>query len=107
MSNFTDELLKKLTYHKSMTSTEIAFENLKKMHPSLSESNPFAIAYMACNPALPEEERENLKKCFKLAMEIEQKKLEETISRFNMEREVNDYIHRYENSDVNESKCDN
>jgi hypothetical protein len=84
MSSFSKSLLDRITYHTQIASTEIAFENLKKMHPSCTESDPFALAYMASNPAIPEEEREILKECFRRTVESEQK----TLQRFLADREV-------------------
>lgn len=83
MSSFSKSLLDRITYHTQIASTEIAFENLKKMHPSLTESDPFALAYMASNPAIPEEEREILKECFRRTVESEQR----TLQRFLAERQ--------------------
>jgi hypothetical protein len=65
MSEFAKELLKK--YNKSPS--EIAFENLQKIDSKLNPDNIFALAYMACNPALDEEEREIFKECLKIKIE--------------------------------------
>lgn len=127
-SAFAKSLLDRITYHTQVASTEIAFENLKKMHPSFTESNPFALAYMASNPAIPEEEREILKECFRRTVESEQR----TLQRFLKEREIqlnnvivngdvnvsnnyiatssaidNDNICRHENSDIDVTVSDN
>jgi hypothetical protein len=67
-----------------MAGTEIAFENLKKLHPSLDSNNPFALAFLSCNPDLSEEDRSILRECFKKAMEREQKLLENTIAAGNL-----------------------
>jgi len=105
IDTFTDQLLKKLTYHNSMASTEIAFENLKRIHPSLTETNPFALAYMSCNPAISEQERETLRECFKHAMEAEQKQLAILLSRVNIDK--NDDICGHENSVSDEPVSNN
>ena len=115
MSSFSKSLLERITYHTQTASTEIAFENLKKMHPSFNESNPIALAYMATNPAVPEEEREILKECFRRVVDAEQRNLQ----RFLKEREStvngnisvdyieNDNVRGHENSDINVTVSDN
>ena len=80
MSAFSKSLLDRITYHTQVASTEIAFENLKKMHPSFTESNPVALAYMASNPAIPEEEREILKECFRRVVDAEQRNLQKFLA---------------------------
>lgn len=65
-SNFSKTLFEKLTYNTKMSSSKIGFENLKKLHPSLNENDIFALAYMALNPAISEEERNIFKECLKL-----------------------------------------
>lgn len=68
-----------------MASTEVAFENLKRIHPSLTSDNPFSLALMSCNPAISEEDKNVLRECFKKAMQKEQKMLENTIAQFTIE----------------------
>lgn len=75
MSQFTNDLLSRITYHTSMTGIDIAFENLKKIHPSLNDDNIYALSYMATNPAIPEGDREILKKCLQLKLDAETEKL--------------------------------
>jgi len=122
MSSFSKSLLERITYHTQTASTEIAFENLKKMHPSFNESNPIALAYMATNPAVPEEEREILKECFRRVVDAEQRNLQKflaqreiqtndvdvngvvKISEYNID---NGNICRHKNSYINVSVCDN
>jgi hypothetical protein len=128
MSSFSKSLLDRITYHTQISSTEIGFENLKKIHPSFTESDPIALAYMASNPAIPEEDREILKECFRRTVESEQR----TLQRFLAEHEVqtndvtvngsvqisdnyiatssvitNDNVRGYENSDINVTISDN
>jgi hypothetical protein len=116
MSSFSKSLLERITYHTQTSSTEIGFENLRKMHPSFNESNPIALAYMATNPAIPEEEREILKECFRRVVDAEQRNLQ----KFLAQREIqtndvevngvvkisednidNGYVCGYKNSDAN------
>lgn len=105
MSKFAKSLLDRITYHTEMAGTEIAFENLKKLHPSLDSNNPFALAFLSCNPDLSEADKNILRECFKKAMEREQKLLENTIARFTIEREY-DNICRHEDSMPDESISD-
>lgn len=76
MSKFTQDLLNRITYHTSMSSIDIAFENLKKIHPSLNDDNIFALAYMATNPSIPEGDREVIKKCMQIKIDAENEKLQ-------------------------------
>lgn len=105
MSKFAQSLLERITYHTEMASTEVAFENLKRIHPSLTPDNPFSLALMSCNPAISEEDKNVLRECFKKAMQKEQKMLENTIAQFTIER-VNDNICRHEDSVPDESISD-
>lgn len=108
MSKFAQSLLERITYHTEMASTEVAFENLKRIHPSLTSDNPFSLALMSCNPAISEEDRNVLRECFKKAMQKEQKILENTIAQFTIERDAieHDHIHRHEDSMPDESISD-
>jgi hypothetical protein len=116
MSLFSKSLLERMTYHTTSYGTEIGFENLKKMHPSLTETNPITLAYMACNPSIDEDERQILKECFRRAVDSEQRNLQ----KFLKERQIeslnvsvngnilvnnieNDNICGYKNSDINVS----
>ena len=108
MSKFAQSLLERITYNTEMASTEIAFDNLKRMHPSLTPDNPFSLALLSCNPALSEEDRNVLRECFKKAMEKEQKLLENTIARFTIERDAveHDHVCRHTDSMPDESISD-
>jgi hypothetical protein len=64
--NFAKELLAKLSYETQMSSSKIAFANLKRIHPTLNEDDPFALAYMAINPALSASERDIFKECLRI-----------------------------------------
>ena len=117
MSKFAQSLLERITYHTEMASTEVAFENLKRIHPSLTSDNPFSLALMSCNPAISEEDRNVLRECFKKAMQKEQKILENTIASLDNQNDKdiyrptssgieNDHICRHENSMPDESISD-
>lgn len=74
MSAFSKKLLE---YHTTTASSEIGFENLKRLHPSLNEDNIYALAIMATNPAVPEEEREMFMQCLKLKQQKLKKEFDE------------------------------
>jgi len=38
----------------------VGFQNLKKIHHTLNEEDPFALAYMALNPSITEQEKNML-----------------------------------------------
>lgn len=69
MSDFANSILSKISYYKETSSSQICFENMKRIDKNFDENNFFALAYMATNPALPEEEREIFKKCLKIKLE--------------------------------------
>ena len=74
-SKYAEELLKRITYNTSITGTDIAFDNLKRIHPTLTDDNIFAMAYVASNPAIGEEDRQILTKCMKMKAEAEYNQL--------------------------------
>jgi hypothetical protein len=69
MSDFANSILSKISYYKETSSSQICFENMKKIDKNFNENNFFALAYMATNPALPEEEREIFKKCLQIKLD--------------------------------------
>lgn len=70
MSQFARQLLE---YHTTTSSSQIGFENLKRIHPSLTEDSIYGLAIMATNPALSQEERDIFMQCLKLKqMKIKQ-----------------------------------
>lgn len=77
-----------------MSGVDIAFENLKRIHPSLNDDNIFALAYMATNPAIPEGDREVIKKCMQIKIDAENEKLKaylQSISRDNIDGDICGY----------------
>lgn len=84
-SKYAEELLKRITYNTSMTGTDIAFDNLKRMHPSLNNDNILAMAYVASNPAIGEEDRQILTKCMKMKAEAEYNQLKKFLDIRNTE----------------------
>ena len=54
------------------TRLKIGFCNLQKIHPSLNQDDPFALAYMSLNPTITDEER-------KMLLEILKEKCKEGI----------------------------
>lgn len=69
MSDFANSILSKISYYKETSSSQICFENMKKIDKNFNENNFFALAYMATNPALPEAEREIFKKCLQIKLD--------------------------------------
>ena len=65
-SKFATELLNRITYHTSTRGTDIAFENLKQKHPSLDTDDIFALASIASNLEISEEDREIIKECIRV-----------------------------------------
>lgn len=63
--SFANSILDRINYHKSMNSSENALNNLSKMNKSMDASNIFALAYLANNPALNEDERRIFNECVK------------------------------------------
>jgi hypothetical protein len=67
--DFANSILSKISYYKETSSSQICFENMKKIDKNFNENNFFALAYMATNPALPEAEREIFKKCLQIKLD--------------------------------------
>lgn len=65
MSDFAKELIANYNKKKS----QIAFDNLKKIDKDLTPDNIFALAYMATNEAIPEEDREIFKQMLQNKLE--------------------------------------
>ena len=66
MSEYSQSLLNRLNYHKSIHNSENAMKNLQYINPKLNESNIFALANLACNQALSEEERKVFLECVRV-----------------------------------------
>lgn len=60
------QLLDRLNYHKSFTSSTNAINNLKRMNSKLNDNNILTHAYLATNPAISEEERNIYMQCLKV-----------------------------------------
>ena len=90
--------LKKVNYYTSLQSTDIALDNLKKLNNKLDDTNIITLAYLANNPYLNDQERENFKKQLQIKAMIEYEK----ISIY-----VNDIIRRNQDCSSNVTECDN
>lgn len=91
-----------------MSGIDIAFENLKRIHPSLNDDNIFALAYMATNPAIPEGDREVIKKCMQIKIDAENEKLQKFLQSQTVSRDsIDGDICGYSNSVSDQSECDN
>jgi hypothetical protein len=86
-----------LKYHTSLQSTDIAISNLKKFNNKLDENNIVALAFLANNPAISEEEREKYNRQLKEKAMIEYN---------NISTYINDHVYRNENSSINITECD-
>jgi hypothetical protein len=79
------QLLDRLNYHKSFSSSTNAINNLTRMNPKLNDNNILTHAYLATNPAISEEERKIYFECLRVkAMtdyEIYSKEIERIESR--------------------------
>ncbi len=60
------QLLDRLNYHKSLTSSTNAINNLQKINPALNDNNILTHAYLVSNPAISEEERKIYMECLKV-----------------------------------------
>lgn len=60
------QLLDRLNYHKTFTSSTNAINNLNRMNPKLNDNNILTHAYLATNPAISEEERKIYVECLKV-----------------------------------------
>jgi len=76
--DFANSLFERINYNTKISSAKIGFDNLKKLSPSLTEDSIYALALMASNPAISEEEREIFKKCLELKCKSEMEVLEKT-----------------------------
>ena len=73
MSKHAKDLLERISYKSSMVGLDIAFENMKNMHPSLHEEDIYTLAALSVNPAVSEHDREILKQCLKMKAEEQNK----------------------------------
>jgi hypothetical protein len=95
-------------YHTSLQGTDIAISNLKKFNDKLDENNIIALAFLANNPAISEEEREKYNKQLKEKAMIEFHLYERCIQNlFSPFIKENDNIYRNEDSSINITECNN
>lgn len=50
-------LAEKINYHTELTSVKILLENMKRLHPRLTEDTMEGLAYLSVHPALSDEQR--------------------------------------------------
>ena len=81
------QLLDRLNYHKSLTSSENAINNLTKLNPKLNDNNLFTHAYLVSNPAISEEERKIYMKCLKVKAQTEYEIYSKEIEQIKQRRE--------------------
>lgn len=75
------QLLDRLNYHKSLTSSTNAITHLSKLNPALNDSNILTHAYLASSPALADNEREIYTQCLKVKAMQEYEMYSEEIKR--------------------------
>jgi hypothetical protein len=75
------QLLDKLNYHKSLTSSTNAITNLQRINPKLNENNILTHAYLVSNPAISDEEREIYLKCLRVKAIQDYEKFSKEIDR--------------------------
>jgi hypothetical protein len=75
------QLLDRLNYHKTLTSSTNAITHLSKLNPALNESNVLTHAYLASSPAITEQEREIYAQCMKVKAMHEYEMYSEEIKR--------------------------
>lgn len=63
MSSFSKNLLE---YYTSQSGSQIYINNMKSIHPSLTERSIYGLALLATNPALSQEERDMFKRCLEI-----------------------------------------
>ena len=64
---FANNLLDRLSYHRSTHSSQNIIDNLKKISPTLNETNYLTLAYLSLH-AMTNEERDVYKKCLEEAI---------------------------------------
>ena len=82
------QLLDKLNYHKSLTSSTNAINNLQKINPKLNENNILTHAYLVSNPAISDEEREIYLKCFRVKAIQDYEKFSKEVDRILLLKKV-------------------
>lgn len=75
------QLLDRLNYHKSLTSSTNAITHLSKLNPALNDSNILTHAYLASSPAIKDDEREIYMQCLKVKAMQEYEMYSEEIKR--------------------------
>jgi len=82
------QLLERLNYHKSLTSSTNAITSLSKLNPALNDSNVLTHAYLASSPAISEVEREIYAQCMKVKAMHEYEMYSEEIKRIAERKEA-------------------
>ena len=82
------QLLDKLNYHKSLTSSTNAINNLQKINPKLNENNILTHAYLVSNPAISDEEREIYLKCLRVKAIQDYEKFSKEVDRILLLKKV-------------------
>lgn len=65
------QLLDRLNYHKSISSSTHAISTLQRMNPKLNDNNILTYANLALNPAITEEERRIFMECLRVKAQTE------------------------------------
>lgn len=81
------QLLERLNYHKSLTSSTNAINYLQKLNPTLNDNNILTHAYLVSNPAIEEDERKIYMECLKVKAMTEYEMYSKEIERIKQQRE--------------------
>ena len=81
------QLLNRLNYHKSFSSSTNAINNLNRINPKLNDNNILTHAYLATNPAISEEERKLYMECLKVKAMTDYEIYSKEIERIEARRE--------------------
>ncbi len=100
MSSVAASLLQRLQYHTKPVGVDIALQNLKKLHPSLDDTNPLSIASLVANELLPEQDRDQFREALRILLDREQNLYANYIKKY-------DDIHRDKNRLPDESERHN
>lgn len=82
MSSVAASLLERLQYNTKPVGIDIGLQNLQKLHPQLTETNPLSIAALISNPAIPDTDKAQFWDVMKILVEREQKMYADYIKRY-------------------------
>lgn len=84
------QLLNRLNYHKSISSSMNAINNLNRINQKLNDNNILTHAYLATNPAISEEERKLYMECLRIKAMTDYEIYSKEIERIEAHRSAGD-----------------